>query len=96
MEALMLAHQPRKAAVRMLVLVELYEVPEVPVGVRHSLVGVVEVCCLEWHVVPFHARDFTRLAANARGSVNEFANLILALGPRAGNRSGVGRDLLDT
>src|ERR1017187_8906182 len=39
--ALMPAHEPREAAIVVLVLVKLYEVPVIPVSVRHRLVGVV-------------------------------------------------------
>ena len=96
MHALMLAHQPGKAAVGVLILVELDQVPEVPFRVRHGLVGVVEVGLPERHVVPLHARYFAGLAADAGGGVDQLADLVLALGSCAGDRSGVGRDLLDS
>src|SRR5664280_3024089 len=94
--ALVLAHEPREAAIVVLVFVELYEVPVVPVGVRHRLVGVIEVSRLERHVVPFDTGHFARFAADAGGGVDELAHLVLALRALAGDRSRMGRDLLDS
>ncbi len=93
--ALMLAHQPCEAAVGMLALVELDQVPVVPVRVRHGLVGVVEHGVLERHVVPFHACYFARFAPNTGGGVDQLADVRLALRAFAGNRSRMGRDLLN-
>jgi hypothetical protein len=94
--ALVLAHEPCKAAIVVLVLVELNEVPVIPVGVGHRLVGVVEVGLLERHVVPFHAGHFAGFAADAGGGVDQLAHLVLALRAFAGYRSRMGRDLLDS
>ena len=94
--ALMLAHQPGKAAVGVLIFVELDQVPVIPVGVGHGLVGIVEVGLLERHIVPLHASYLTGLATDAGGGVNQLANLVLALCTRARDRSGMGRDLLDS
>src|ERR1022692_2336556 len=94
--ALVFAHEPRKAAIVVLVLVELDEVPVIPVGVGHRLVGVVEVGFLERHVVPFHASYFAGFATDAGGGVDQLAHLVLALRAFAGYRSRMGRDLLDS
>src|SRR5208337_4012324 len=84
--ALVLAHQPGKAAIVVLVLVELDEVPVVPVGVGHRLISIVEARLLERHVVPFDAGHFTRLAPDAGCGVNQLAHLVLPLRTLAGNR----------
>src|SRR5436190_2186353 len=93
--ALILAHEPLERSVRALVLVELDEIPEIPRRRRHRLVGVVECRLLEWHVVPFDARDLAGLAADARGDVYVLADLILPLHAGARDASGVTRNLFD-
>src|ERR1019366_4576491 len=75
--ALVLAHEPREAAIVVLVLVELYEVPVVPVGIGHRLVSVVEVSRLERHVVPFDTGHFASFAADTGGGVDQLAHLVL-------------------
>src|ERR1043165_8255800 len=83
--ALILAHQPLQHAVLALVLVELDQVPEIPLRFRHRLIGVVEGRRLEWIAVPFDARDFARLAADAGGDVDVLADLLFAGHPGAGD-----------
>src|ERR1700686_2411031 len=68
--ALILAHKPHQGAIFGFVLIELDEVPIIPPGVRHGLVGVVKNGGAEGQVVPFHASDFTGLAADASGGVD--------------------------
>jgi hypothetical protein len=92
--ALILTHEPLDRAVWILVLIELDEVPEIPVRLRHSLVGVVEGGGLERHVVPFDAGDLAGFAADAGGGVDELADLEIALHAQALRRTSVARDLL--
>ncbi len=92
--ALILAHEPLDGAVGILVLIELDEVPEIPVGLRHGLVGVVEGGGLERHVVPFDTGDLASLAADASSGVDELADLEIALHAKALRRTSVARDLL--
>src|SRR5262245_13078621 len=93
--ALVFAHQPLQRAVRVLVLVELDQVPETPGRRRHRLVRVVEVRLLERHVVPLDARHFARLAADARRHVDVLADLFLPLHAGARRWAGVTGDLFD-
>src|SRR5437870_9784693 len=93
--ALVLAHQPHLRAVVALMLVELDQVPVVPLSGRHRLVRVVEGGLLERHVVPFDARDFAGLAADAGRHVDVLADFFLALNAGAGDAPGVAGDLSD-
>jgi len=94
MHALVLAHEPLERSVVGADLIELDQVPVVPIRVGHRLVGVVEHGGLERHVVPFHAGDFTGLAADAGGGVDQLAEFLLALRSFAGDGAGVARDSL--
>src|ERR1019366_2997826 len=90
--ALILAHQPLDRAVRILVLVELDEVPEIPARLGHRLVSIVEGGQGEWQVVPLGAGYFARFAADAGGGVDQFADFEVALHAEAGRRTGMARD----
>src|SRR5437763_12620692 len=90
--ALVLAHQPHLRAVVALMLVELDQVPVVPLSGRHRLVRVVEGGLLERHVVPFDARDFAGLAADAGRHVDVLADFFFALHAAARNAAGMRRD----
>src|SRR5450759_2375239 len=90
--ALILAHQPLDRAIRILVLIELDEVPEIPARLGHGLVGVVEGGRGERQVVPLGARYFARFAADADGGVDQFADFEVALHAVAGRGAGMGRD----
>ncbi len=90
--ALILAHEPLDRAVRILVLIELDEVPEIPARFWHGLVGVVESGRAERHVVPFDACYFAGFAADAGGGVNQFADFEVALHTLAGRGTGMARD----
>ena len=93
--ALIFAHQPHQRAVFALVLVEEDQVPVVPAGFRHGLVGVAEDGFAEGEIVPLHAGDFAGFAADAGGGVDEFADGVLALRVFAGNAAGVTGDFLN-
>ena len=90
--ALVLAHQPLNRAIFALVLVELDQVPEIPAGLRHGLVRVVEGGSAEGHVVPLDTRHFAGLAADTRSRVYQLANFQIALHACARNRPRMGRD----
>ena len=92
--ALILTHEPLDGAVGILVLIELDEVPEIPVGLGHRLVGVVEGGGLERHVVPLDAGDLAGLAADAGGGVDELADLEIALHAVALGGARVSGDLI--
>ncbi len=89
MHALVFAHKQRDAAVFALVLVELDQVPVIPLCLRHGLVAVVEDRVGERVPVPLETGHFAGLAADAGGSVNQFADLIVALHAFAGSGSSV-------
>ena len=93
--ALVLTHQPLQCAVFALVLVEEDQVPVIPPGVRHRLVGIVEGGLREGHVVPLDAGHFAGLAADAGGGVDEFADGELALGVFTGDGAGVAGNFLN-
>ena len=99
MHALILAHQPLNRAVSILVLVELDEVPEIPAGFRHGLVGIVKSRRGKWHVIPFDAGDLACLAADAGGRIDQLADVVVALRLSPGfascDGSRVGRHLFD-
>src|SRR4029077_2638587 len=83
--ALIFAHQQRDAAVFPLVLIELDQVPVIPRRLRHGLVTVVEYRFAERVAVPFEARHFTSFAADARRSVDQLADQLVALDVFAGS-----------
>src|SRR6266403_2763028 len=87
--ALILAHEPLDRAIRILVLIELDEVPEIPARLWHRLVGIVEGGRTERHVVPLDACYFARFAADAGGGVDQFADFEVALHALAGRGSGM-------
>src|SRR5712692_10634122 len=87
--ALIFSHQPLDRAIRILVLIELDEVPEIPARLGHGLVGVVEGGRRERQVVPLDACYFARFAADAGGSVDQFADFEVALHALAGRGSGM-------
>ena len=93
--ALVFAHEQRDAAVFALVLVELDEVPVIPRRFRHRLVAVVEHRVGERIPVPLETCHFTGFAADARGGVNQFADLIVALHVVAGSGSRVAGNSAD-
>src|SRR6202163_4586410 len=90
--ALIFAHQPLDRAIRILVLIELDEVPEIPARLGHGLVGVVEGGRGERHVVPLDACHLARFAADAGGGVDQFADLEVALHALAGRGPGMARN----
>ena len=94
MHALVLAHQPLNRPVGILVLVELDQIPEIPVRLRHRLVRVVESRRLERHVVPLDARDLAGLAANAGRGIDELADLQVALHSESRSSPAVSRNLI--
>src|SRR6185503_3431550 len=89
MHALILAHQPHLHSVFALVLVELDQVPEIPLGGGHRLVGVVKSRLAEWMPVPLDTRYFTRFAADTGCDVYQLADFQRALRSIAGNGSDV-------
>ena len=89
MHALIFAHQQHHAAVVALVLVELDQVPVVPLRLRHGLVAVVEVGLAEAVSVPFQTGDFARFAANAGCGIDHLADLLGTLHVRARHRPGM-------
>jgi len=93
--ALIFAHQQRDAAICALVLVELDQVPVIPRRLRHGLVAVVEHRIGERITVPLEARNFTSFAADARGGVDQLANLVVALHVLAGSGASVAGNLSD-
>ena len=76
MHALILRHQPQRLSGIGFVLVELDQVPEVWLKIRKRLIGSFEVGKRYRLVVPFLARDFTRLAADARGRVDQLRDSV--------------------
>src|SRR5215472_11469651 len=86
--ALIFTHQELQGAVLALVLVELDQVPIVPLRFRHRLIGIVEDRLAEGQAVPFQACNLAGFAADAGCGVNQFANFKLA--PDAGARDGAG------
>ena len=87
--ALVLAHQKLQGAIFALVLVELDQVPVVPLCFRHRLVGIVERRFAKREPVPFQAGHLAGLASDAGGGVNQFANVEFPPDAGAGGRSGV-------
>src|SRR4029077_9439385 len=92
MHALIFSHEPLDRSVRVLVLIELDEVPEIPARLGHRLVGVVEGGQTEGHVVPLDACYFARFAADAGGGVDQFADFEVALHALAGRGPGMARN----
>src|SRR5437879_8073084 len=84
--ALILTHQKLQSAILALVLVELDQVPIVPLRFRHGLVGIVEGGLAKGETVPFQAGNLAGFAADTGGGVNQLANCKLA--PDAGTRDG--------
>jgi hypothetical protein len=70
-------------------LVEENQIPIVPAGIRHRLIGVIKRGRRKRYVVPFDAGHFASLAAYAGGGVDELANGFRALGVFSGHTSGV-------
>ena len=95
MHALILAHQPHHRSVFLGLLVELDQVPEIPLRGGHRLVSVVKSRLRERKIVPFLAGDLAGFAADAGGGVHQFADLKVALGISAGNGSSVPGNLLN-
>src|SRR6266404_5111813 len=87
--ALIFSHQPLDRAIRILVLIELDEVPEIPARLGHGLVGVIEGGRAERHVVPLDTRHFAGFAADASGGIDQFADFEVALHALAGRGSGM-------
>ncbi len=90
--ALVFAHEPLDGAIRILVLIELDEVPEMVAGLGHGLVGVVEGGRSERHVVPLDAGYFAGFASDTGGRVDELADLEVALHAVSGRGSGMAGD----
>ena len=76
-------------------LVELDQVPVVPLRRRHRLIGVVEGRFAERMIVPFDAGHLAGLAADAGRDVDVLADFLLALRALAGHGPGMGRDFLN-
>jgi hypothetical protein len=93
--ALVLAHEPLERAVGLHMLAELDQVPIVPRRFGHGLIGVLKNGFAEGEVVPLHAGDFTGLASDAGGGVDQFGEARLALRTFAGHWAGAARDGLD-
>src|SRR4029077_11746914 len=89
---LIFSHEPLDRAIRVLVLVELDEVPEIPARLGHGLVGVVEGSRRERQVVPLHAGYFAGFAADAGGGIDQFAHFEVALHAVASRGSRMARD----
>src|SRR5438876_6681022 len=83
MHALILTHQPHHRSVFLGLLVELDQVPEIPLRGGHRLVSVVKSRLRVRKVVRFLAVNLAGLAVDACGSVNKFADLVLTLHPFA-------------
>ena len=96
MHALILTHQPHHRSVFLGLLVELDQVPEIPLRGGHRLVSVVKSRLRERKVVPFLAGNLAGLAADAGGSVHQFADLVLTLHPFARNGTRMAGDFLNT
>src|ERR1700676_495146 len=95
MHAAVLPHQPTESAILSDMFVEPDQVVVVPRQVRHGLVSVIEDSFAERIAIPFQARHFTGLAADAGGNVDYLAHLVIARCVAAGHRSGVSGDGLD-
>jgi hypothetical protein len=78
MHALIFAHEPTDSAIVILVLVKANQVPEIPCRIGHCLIGVIERGLAELVPVPFQASHFAGLAADARGGVHQFADVVIA------------------
>ena len=89
MHALIFPHQPLNRSVLTLVFIELDQIPEIPARLRHRLVGIVESGRAERHVVPFDARHFAGLAADASRGIDELANFVIALHSEARGWAGM-------
>src|SRR5579862_8584891 len=92
MHALVLAHQELQAAIFAFMLVELDQVPVVPLRFRHGLVGIVEGGLAKRESVPLETRHFASLATDARGGIDQLADVELPLDTIAGDRAGMSRD----
>src|SRR4029079_8176541 len=90
--ALVLAHEPLERAVGLDVLAELDQVPIVPRRLWHGLVGVLKNGFAEGKIVPLQAGDFTGLASDAGGSVDQFGEARLPLRAFAGEGTGAAGD----
>ena len=96
MHALVFAHQPHQRAVGVrLVLVELDQIPVIPRGGWHRLVGIVESGLAERIFVPLDTGDLAGFAADASSDVDQLANLELTLHAVAGNGPDVAGDCLN-
>src|SRR4029079_8103310 len=93
--ALVLAQQPHEVTVVALFFDKLDQVVVIPLGGRHRLVRVVESSFAKRMLVPFNARDFASLAANASGHVDVFTNFFFATRAGARHRSRMRRDFLN-
>ena len=76
-------------------LVEENQVPIIPARLRHRLVGVVEDRLAERQIIPFHARHFASLAADACSGIDEFADGEFSLRVFSWNTPGVSGYLLN-
>ncbi len=92
MHALVFAHEPHLRSIFALVLVELDQVPVIPFGGRHRLVGVVKSRFAERVLVPLDAGDFTGFAAYTGRHIYQLADLELVLHATAWNGADVTRD----
>ena len=73
MHALIFPHEPTECAVLGYVLIEPDQIVVVPRQIRHGLIGVVEDSFAERIAVPFEARDFAGLAADAGRDIDQLA-----------------------
>jgi Prolyl oligopeptidase family len=78
-----------------LILHKLDQVPVVPFGRRHGLIGVVKRRLPKRMIVPFDAGDLTGLATDAGRYIDVLADFFFAARPLAGYRTGMGRDFLN-
>src|SRR6185436_15249052 len=78
-----------------LVFYKLDQVVVIPLGGGHRLVRVVESSFAKRMLVPFNARDFASLAANAGGHVDVFTNFFFATRAGARHRPRMRRDFLN-
>src|SRR5438445_1491338 len=84
--ALIFTHQKLQSAVFALVLVELDQVPVVPLRFRHRLVRIVEDGLAEGEAIPLQAGDLAGLAADTGGGIDQLADVKFA--PDAGTGHG--------
>jgi hypothetical protein len=95
MHALVFAHQPHLRSVFALMLVELDQVPEIPLGSGHRLVCVVESRLTKWMQVPLDAGYFAGFTADTRCDVYQFADFQRALRAVPRDSSDVAGDSLN-